>query len=216
MPILFSSLHLENLFQKLGFSIGSVYLTFLILSLFFFSPSKVNIPSTFSDKLSNEVAPKSAGAIFRDFDRTEFKDRKAKWNIKAVKAEYFSNNGLINLSEPNVIVFGEAKEKPTLIKAKTSRLTVLDGEVQNAFLEGDVEIKSGAGAVIKTATSEYVERESRLTSPDHVYITGPGYEIEGDSSDVNTLTDDIFIRGNIKSKFESSARMPLNFKSEKK
>ncbi len=218
MQILSLSIPVDNVLQRLGFYIGISYLSIFILSLFFYSPTRVSQSTSAITEALTEIKSnnKPAGAIFRDFDRTEYVNSKAKWNIKASRAEYSTESGVINLTAPDVIVFDKGNEKPTLIKAKTSRLTVVEGVVQSAFLEGDVEIISGGGAVIRTTVSEYVERESRLTCPDHVYIDGPGYEIQGDSSDVNTLTDEILIRGNIESKFESSAKMPLSIKSVKK
>lgn len=209
------NLPLENNFQKFGFTVGLTYLLAILVSIVLHSPQRALVPSIVGGEDTSPDSVASAGAVFRDFDRTEFKDGKSKWNIKAHIAEYLSGGGFIKLTSPDVKIFGEGKERPTLIKAKFSRLTLKEGKVETALLEGDVEIKSGTGAIIHTSTAEYLEKESRLTTPEHVYIDGPGYHIEGDSSEVNTLTDEVLVSGNVTSKFESSMEMPVNLKKGK-
>lgn len=171
--------------QLAGLFLGTSHLVVLFVYAFIISPSSQGLSSTtVSNSFSISELDETAQVVMSKFNRTEFKEGNRHWNIEANSARYLSNKNIVLLEDPFVKVFKENNEPPTIIKALSARLSLVDGDIKNALLQGDVSITLSDDSRVLTESAEYRNKDGRIVSPDKVTIEGPSYKITGNRMEI--------------------------------
>src|SRR5690554_4487000 len=114
--------------QFIAIGIALAHLSLLLFYILLFSQPRKGLGS------SSEVNQESfndingtAQVVMELFNRTEFKEGSRKWKINAKTARYVSQENIIHLDQPQVTIYRENNEQPTLVNSKSARLLLTEG-----------------------------------------------------------------------------------------
>ncbi len=195
--------------QYVAIAIGGAHILILFLYAVLLSPPRQGLGSSSESRsFSFEEVDETAQVIMNTFNRTEFKEGNRHWTINADTARYLSQKNIVLLDQPLVTIFKETNEPPTVVTASSARLTLEDGAVKNALLEGGVTITLSPDLKVTTNLAEYREQDGRLISPERVHIEGAAYRVSGDRMDLSIDKAFISLYENIDSYFDPSRDKP--------
>jgi len=204
--------------QFIAIGVAITHLSLLLFYILLYSQPRKGLGS------SSEVSEDSfddvngtAQVVMELFNRTEFKEGTRKWTINAKTARYVSKENIIFLEQPQVTIFRENNEQPTIVNSKSARLLLTEGVVKSAFLEGDVKIQLSSDLSLLTSVAEYREVDARLITPERVYIVGPGYQVAGNRMDLEVEKAFVTLSEDVESEFKPGKNKPKfrNLKSIK-
>jgi LPS export ABC transporter protein LptC len=195
--------------QYFAIAVGGGHILVLLLYAIFLSPPRQGLAtSSESRSFSLEEVDETAQVIMNTFNRTEFKEGNRHWTINANTARYLSQKNVVLLDAPLVTIYKESKEPPTVVSSSSARLTLVEGGVKNALLEGDVVITLSPDLKVTTNLAEYREEEGRLISPERVTIQGAAYRVSGNRMDLSIEKEFISLYEDIDSYFDPSKDKP--------
>jgi LPS export ABC transporter protein LptC len=207
--MLLSQARLQPL-QYFALGIGAVHMLTVISYIFLVSPSRQGLGSHAENtSFAYEEIDQTAQVVMDTFNRTEFKEGNRHWTINAKTARYLSEKNTVLLDAPIVTIFKENNEPPTIVKAASARLTIEEGSVRNAFLEGNVNIILSPDLTMFTSVAEYREADGRLIAPERVFIEGSGYKVSGNRMDLSVEKAFVSLYEDIESSFEGGKKPAL-------
>lgn len=211
----FSSLKRLQPLQYVALMVGGGHVMMLLVYVLLLSPQRQVAlggqglgANAESASFPLEEIDQTAQVIMNTFNRTEFKEGNRHWTINAKTARYLSQKNIVLLDTPVVTIFKETKEAPTIVTSSSARLTLEEGGVKDALLEGDVTITLSPDLKVTTNLAEYRQEEGRLISPERVTIEGAAYKVSGDRMDLSIDRAFISLYDNIESYFDPGEESP--------
>lgn len=119
---------------------------------------------------------------------------KTEWELRALSADLFKEEGVTRFEAPKVIFFGNGD--------KRIELTGKKGEVFNntndVAVSGDVKIVSGDGYTLQSDYLRYFSDKKSVATESKVILKGNGIEIEGVGMEADIGRDLVIIRKDVK------------------
>jgi LPS export ABC transporter protein LptC len=198
--------------QKFFLSIGLVFCLSLGYSVYHFSKQTTSLPKASVIAISKDsIEPLSSvevsrsGLRMQDFHRVDVKDGKTVWEIIAKDARYFALERLAFVNDAIVRIY-RSPQSSIVISSDAGKLYLDDVTISQAELEGNIEVVLDESLSVRTQTAQYDKNKGEITSTSHVYIFGPGYEIQGVGLKMVVDEETVDIFKDVESRFEVGAR----------
>lgn len=173
---------------------SSLFIAFGSLAVFFaaallISPSsQVELPEEISTPLDAPTPRPIAelpredetGARFSlsNFHRSEVRDGKLVWEVRASNGEYFPETENAEVREANVLLFDE-QGRPVRIEANHALLKLKGTALVEADASGNVRLTYYDGTILTTERAIYHHEQGVVRAPGKVHIQNERMEIEG-------------------------------------
>jgi len=193
-------------------AVGILGLFFLVVFLLLRSPRIADGRTTNFSTSSSGVKtdePRSQFSL-KNFSRSEVKNGKKIWEVKAALGEYFSGSNSIKLTEAVLWLYpkenGAAKNELTtslgngavVLSAKEATLSLQGTELVNATVSGNVKIVYNEKVTLTTETASYDKTNDLVTAHGEVTITGEAFNVTGELLEAHVSTRDIKLNKNVK------------------
>ncbi len=128
-----------------------------------------------------EEAARRADLSLKNIDYTQLNGDRKEWTLKAKQVSYEQDKDTFNLQQIRVIVYRPSGMEIT-ISGRVGLFNRKEGWVR---IKGKAELKNDRGFWLKAETLTYYLEKQELTSPDMVYLSGPGLKISGRGVTIN-------------------------------
>lgn len=119
---------------------------------------------------------------------------KMEWELRAISADFFKEEGVTRLDAPKVVFFGN--------RDKRIELTGSKGEVFNntndLAVSGDVRIMSSDGYTLMSDYLRYYSDKKIIVTESKVFLKGRGLDMEGVGMMADLERDRIIVKKNVK------------------
>ncbi len=129
-----------------------------------------------TDKKQEESA--QTGFKLREFHRTETKDGKKVWEIKAESGIYKEKDDTTEIFNPRLWFYKEDGKIITL-SSKRALVKMVNAQIDNVELYNSVVMNIGEETTVKTKKATYNKNEELVTSKEKVYISTDVIETTG-------------------------------------
>lgn len=138
-------------------------------------------------------------AVLENFDRSESKNGKLLWRIKAKKGELLTEKNQATVFEPE-LTLSRDDAKPVFIQSKKAFLEFGGSNLQKAHLTESVYVtQENPNFTMKAEDAIYDEKAQQLRVPSKVEIDSDSIAITGDSLTGDLQTSTFTVVGNVKS-----------------
>lgn len=158
-------------------------------------PTDHSIPGQNSDQTSSQGDISSAFSL-NDFERSETKDGRKVWEVKAKHGHYMPQQNQVIVDD--AILWMYRSENQTFRLETKHAILVLDGQklVQAEAYDG-VKIIQNDEVTLTTEKATYNQTNGAISAPGHVVITSASYTVLGDGLEGNTITSDFRLLKNV-------------------
>jgi len=138
-----------------------------------------------------------------EFHRSETRDGKKIWEVRARHGEYFPATGQANINEAILHIFNE-EEGTIELNAGTATLHISGTTLSRAEAFNGVEIQYDNDITMVTDKATYDLSKNTISAPGHVEISGAAFEVSGNVLIADLDTHEFTLHENVKSilKFE--------------
>lgn len=141
----------------------------------------------------------------QDFHRSEIRDGKKVWEVKARRGQYFPETNSAALEEADLWLFKDAGEQ-TALHAAHARLVLSGAALAKAELSDAVTIDYNGKVTIQTDQATYDKSAETVHAPGKVRIESGGLEITGESLQGNITTREFHLERNVESVIKPKTR----------
>ncbi len=129
-------------------------------------------------EVSGTEKQSSAAIELQNFERSEIKDGKKVWEIKARRSIYNPKKQTTQIFDALLIVYREIDQ---VIKVKATRADLLLEKGNPAIVDfyDGVELDTGDGMKLNTSTARYNTKEATIDAEDEVIIKDKLFEVTG-------------------------------------
>lgn len=167
-------------------AVGTLIL--LVISGVLLIRSKEKIAVEFSpDSQELLQLPASSTISLVDFHRSESKNGRLVWEVKARRGEYYPESGRANLKEPIIILFDESNSTITL-NAPFGVVLLANETLSEVMLTGGAKLVHQSGVTLESAELLYRAISKDVTTDKNVKITQPGFILTAQSLVFNIET----------------------------
>ena len=152
-------------------------------------------------------ASKSPAIHLQEFHRTEIKDGKKQWEIKAADAKHFFEKGITQANNSLMTLF-RSDNTQVSIASDGAKLQIENDALKKVGLEGNVKIALDKDIEVMTGLAFYYAGKDKMSSPSSVEIKGKGFEISGRGVEIEIEPQIIRIKSEVLSIFRENAKMP--------
>lgn len=194
-----------HLTKKQSVVLSSVIVAVFFLGAIFLIPTSNPLPE---QAVGTPTEDKDATLVLNDFTRSEVKGGKKKWQIHAVRGEFFKDKNILKMIEPNVTVYREDGEEFNLT-SRSAVVELLGGtKVGNVHAEGNVVIISNKGTRIQSDHLNYDSQAHIVSSDAFVHMKSDKFEASGIGFIANTETQDATFKKNVMTTILPAPRKP--------
>ena len=158
-----------------------------ILALFFILSVSLSPKTDLSHKSAlPQIALPTAAAdttatsrfVLGTFERSETRDGKKLWEIKAQRGEYFPESNSASVEDAILTLYRE--NKPVELQAARATITLAGTSLNKADLAGGVKmVYLDQNITVETSSAVIDMSENRVIAPGNVAVTGPDFEMHG-------------------------------------
>lgn len=168
---------------------GGTLLLFFMLSVFLSPKSELATTATTSGQptASSSETPSNSRFVLGTFERSEIRDGKKLWEIKAQHGEYFPESNSATVEDALLTLYRE--DKPVELQAAHATITLSGATLSKADLSGGVKmIYIDQNITVDTPTALIDMPNNQVSAPGNVVVVGPDFELRGDkfSGDLKT------------------------------
>lgn len=149
-----------------------------------FTPSLEIAENTAPTNLTPTSSPQEADVQLNRFERSETKDGKLVWQVRAGKGDYFPAEHRTRLHQPELTFFRKNGSVIEL-RSDTAEVYIEGVTLTNAELTGSVKIVQDRRITITTDHAAYDRVKNLVTAPGTVNIATPQGQVTGDVLSVN-------------------------------
>ena len=143
---------------------------------------------------NNSVAPQFS---LKSFHRSEIKDGRKVWEIKADSGELVQGTNVVKLINSDLWLYRKSGEVVTL-KSDQAFITLVGASLDHAQAIGAVKINYNQQATLETEKANYDQKTNMVDVPGPVHIFGDQFDLTGDKMTMNVETKEVFISPNVK------------------
>ena len=210
----FSIFKYHNPVQQMCVAVGVTFLLYLSLNIVIRSQDRTSIIASTDSSLAKnqskvDVESDAAGSKFQlsDFHRLEVKGGRSVWEIKAKQATYFLSESVTHVNDAALILY-RVDGSTVKIAADSANLSMAGDGISQAFLEGAVRVEFPNDLRIRSDNAIYDAQVGKVTAPGLVVIEGVGFAVQGKGLELDIESQELLLREQVASRFESSAQAP--------
>lgn len=167
-------------YQSLALAGGTLVL-FFMLSVFLSPKSEISSHADLSmSALPTAVADTTAASRFvlGTFERSETRDGKKLWEIKAQRGEYFPESNSAAVEDALLTLYRE--NKPVELQAARATITLSGTSLTKADLTGGVKmVYLDQNVTVETPSAVIDMSANEVSAPGSVLVSGPDFEMHG-------------------------------------
>jgi LPS export ABC transporter protein LptC len=149
--------------------------------------------------------PTSSTISLSDFHRSESKDGKLVWDVKAVRGEYYPESGRANLKTPAIQLFSEEGSSVTI--GAPVGLVLLENEaLREARVSGGARVVHQSGVVVESPELTYGAGTQEISTDKTATITGDGVVATSDVLNFHTGTQRLKLSNHVRTTFAGGRR----------
>lgn len=163
---------------------------------------KTEQPSKQENKNSEHISKKpddeqNNNIVINNFERSEVKDGKKIWEIKAAKGSLAPGSSDASIEEATMNFY---KEDGSIVKVQSpkAKLSIENGSVSKALLSGGVIVNFSEQYTVKTETADFSQTTQEITSQTQATITNNDFEIVGGKLQANAKTKLLVLTDGVK------------------
>ena len=135
--------------------------------------------------------------LLNDFHRSEIKNGKTIWEVKAKQGEYFPAKQKAQIFSADVWLFRNENEK-VFLNAPEAELSFDGTALNKAFFPGEVHVVYNDLYVVDTSVATYDKASETITSDHPVKLSSALIDVEGARFVANSTENSIIISGGVK------------------
>ncbi|MBX7137805.1 MAG: LPS export ABC transporter periplasmic protein LptC [Oligoflexia bacterium] len=183
-------------------ALAGAILGFFVLIFLFFTPRQEGL-KPIATLPASTPAPDSGNAgapsiVLRDFQRSESRDGKKLWEVKAEGGLYYPASSSAELTKAHLWFYRE-RDNTVLLDADQAVLFLEGAALKKAELRGNIKVEYNSKAELHTASASYDKELDQVTAPGQVQITSELLDITGESLTADLKTQQIILRKNVRS-----------------
>lgn len=182
-------------------------IAFALLGLFFVVSVGI-IKGRGSAVLSNIPVPAleggSAKVVMSDFHRSEVRDGKKLWEIRASQGEFFPTENRIHVNKPDLTVYRE--EKQVSLAAEQADIQLEGSSVDKARVSGAVRVVYNQNTVIETGEATWHQKQQKVEAPGAVKLSNEMLDVEGEDLTVHLERNELFLNRRVRSVIKPRAK----------
>ena len=182
---------------------AGILASFLLLSAWFLvtkrpDTKKSGATPSVSVSLNSDGGPK---VVLGNFERSETKNGKLVWEVKADRGEYITNDNTANLTQVFLTLYKNSGEKVT-IASKEAKLYLDGSALKKADLNGDIVVTLDDETTIRTEIATYNKEEDKVTAPGAVNIEGKRYKVKGTGLVAHVRSKEFSLNGRVETRID--------------
>ncbi len=166
-----------------------------------------NESATLAPSASPSPAASDAQVTLTEFHRSEVKNGKKIWEIKATRGEYLSGGSAIRITDAILWLYRENADTMQL-KAQNALIKIENAQLREAELTGSVELVYGK-VVVTTAQAFFNPNTNTVTAPGPTKISSDIFETTGEGLSVDVTKRQAFFKKNVHSRVKPRGKNAL-------
>lgn len=184
----------------------SIFLASSLIGLFFIGMWALSRGSSTTGFKTATAAPtpghyptpqQGAQFLLNDFHRSEIKNGRKIWEVKAVKGEYFPGKQMAQIFEADVWLFRSETEK-VFLSAPEAEITFDGTALNKAFFPAEVHVVYNDQYTVDTSAATYDKASDTVSSDQRVTLTSDMIDVEGSRFIAHSAENSIVISGGVK------------------
>lgn len=135
--------------------------------------------------------------LLNDFHRSEVKNGRTIWEVKAKKGEYFPDKQMAQIFDAAVWLFRSESEK-VLLNAPEAELLFNGTAMSKVFFPGTVHVVYNDMYIVDTSVATYEKSSETIVSDHPVKLSSDLIDVEGARFVANSAENSIIISGGVK------------------
>jgi len=156
-----------------------------------------------SEELLN--LPTSSTVSLSDFHRSETKNGKLLWEVRAQRGEYYPESGRANLKTPSILLFQEPGKSIT-INAPIGLVLLNNESLQEAKVSGGARVVHQSGVVAESSEFLYSVSSKEISTDKIATITGSGFIATGNVLNFNSESQKLRLSNGVRTTFTPGKR----------
>ncbi len=198
--------------QKIFLSVMGLFLLFLAGMIVYRSSVRKGL--LLGDQVDSlrgglrEVVKAESALHIQEFSRTQTRDGKTVWAVKARDASYYPQSDLAHVNDAEITLYRK-EGAPCVIRSSAGKLFLAGEQLKRADFEGDVKFATtDASIAVDTNFASYDADTNLVHIPGPVKISGPGYVLNAVGMSMSVDNQVVDLLSQVQSEFKPSARVP--------
>lgn len=181
--------------------IASSLLGLFFLATYFASRGSVVIPLAREKRVATGIDEEIKGSsmfTLNNFERSEVRNGKKVWEVKAVEGQYFPEQSAAKVTSAKVWIYGENNEVIT-IEADSATLHLSGVSLSRAELKGSVRLIRNEEVTVETESALYDADKQTVTAEGEVKLSSSSIDVSGTGLSVDIASKNIELASNVSS-----------------
>ncbi len=152
------------------------------------SPTPVMLPPDGTPASSSQF-------VLGSFHRSEIKDGKKLWEVKADRGQYFPETASAVLESATVWMY--RKDRTIQLSAPHAALSFRASDLKNAQLHGGIRVEYDDSTTVETDAAVYDKEHETLTSDSGVRVSSDSLDVTGKNMFVNLTNNEVRLTGGV-------------------
>lgn len=140
----------------------------------------------------------------QNFRRVKMEGERKVWEVAAREAQYFEEDKLIVVDDPEVSFFVKDDQGVVSVKGKQGKILLDDREMDRVDLEGGIELRF-RDYLVRTDRASYQRSDDAVVSPGTVLVTGDGLSLSGEHMTLEMGSQRVRFGGNVRTVLQRTA-----------